>query len=100
MASVDDCSALLPCYLVFLLAGVKGQGTEVILVNPRIVSSSGGSEVFEEGCLSFPSLYADVVVSAWCHELPCRSVPCCAACSAAPGVGAHGAWACCCPCCR
>lgn len=34
---------------------------EVVLVNPKIVSTSGPKTVFEEGCLSFPSLYGDVV---------------------------------------
>lgn len=36
---------------------------EVVLVNPRIVSSSKDAKVFEEGCLSFPKIYGDVIVS-------------------------------------
>jgi peptide deformylase len=35
--------------------------TEVVLVNPRIISSSNDGKVFEEGCLSFPNLYGDVI---------------------------------------
>lgn len=33
---------------------------ERVLVNPRIVERSGPATVFEEGCLSFPGIYADV----------------------------------------
>jgi peptide deformylase len=35
--------------------------TEVVLVNPRIISSSKDAKVFEEGCLSFPNLFGDVI---------------------------------------
>ena len=35
---------------------------QVVLVNPRIVTASKDTSVFEEGCLSFPKLYGDVVV--------------------------------------
>jgi len=35
---------------------------QVVLVNPKIVTASKGTSVFEEGCLSFPKLYGDVVV--------------------------------------
>lgn len=34
---------------------------EVVLVNPRVISTSKDSKVFEEGCLSFPQIYGDVV---------------------------------------
>ncbi len=34
---------------------------QVVLVNPRIINTSGPKTVFEEGCLSFPQLYGDVV---------------------------------------
>eukprot|EP00890_Picochlorum_soloecismus_P000508 jgi/Picsp_1/1458/NSC_04937-R1_peptide deformylase len=34
---------------------------QVVLVNPRIVTASKDTSVFEEGCLSFPKLYGDVV---------------------------------------
>jgi peptide deformylase len=33
---------------------------EVVLVNPRVVSTGGGLLVGEEGCLSFPGVYGDV----------------------------------------
>lgn len=32
-----------------------------VLINPRIINTSGPKTVFEEGCLSFPQLYGDVV---------------------------------------
>lgn len=35
---------------------------EVVLINPRVVSTGGGLAPFEEGCLSFPGIYGDVVV--------------------------------------
>ena len=34
---------------------------EVVLVNPRIISTSKDAKVFEEGCLSFPNMYGDVI---------------------------------------
>ena len=34
---------------------------QVVLVNPRIINSSGPKTIFEEGCLSFPQLYGDIV---------------------------------------
>jgi len=33
---------------------------EVVLVNPRIVERDGPATLFEEGCLSFPGIYAEV----------------------------------------
>lgn len=33
---------------------------ELVLVNPRILERSGPTTVFEEGCLSFPGIYAEV----------------------------------------
>jgi len=33
---------------------------ELVLVNPRIVELSGPPTMFEEGCLSFPGIYAEV----------------------------------------
>jgi peptide deformylase len=48
--------------MVFNETGDREQkDAEVVLVNPRIVSTSGPKTVFEEGCLSFPALYGDVV---------------------------------------
>ena len=33
---------------------------ELVLVNPRIVDRSGPASLLEEGCLSFPGIYAEV----------------------------------------
>jgi peptide deformylase len=33
---------------------------EVVLVNPRILERSGPLTTFEEGCLSFPGIYAEI----------------------------------------
>ncbi|MSR62006.1 MAG: peptide deformylase [Planctomycetes bacterium] len=35
-------------------------GDEIVLVNPRILARSGSPTLFEEGCLSFPGIYAEV----------------------------------------
>lgn len=35
---------------------------EVVLVNPRVVSTGGPLRPYEEGCLSFPGIFGDVVV--------------------------------------
>ncbi|TVU02570.1 hypothetical protein EJB05_51980, partial [Eragrostis curvula] len=48
--------------MVFNPAGVKGEGEEIVLVNPVVYKSSKRLIVFEEGCLSFPGIYANVVV--------------------------------------
>jgi peptide deformylase len=32
----------------------------LVLVNPTLVSRSGAEELYEEGCLSFPGIYAEV----------------------------------------
>lgn len=48
--------------MVFNPAGEKGQGEEVVLVNPKVFKSSQKVVLFEEGCLSFPEIYADVKV--------------------------------------
>lgn len=42
---------------------------EVVLVNPRIVSTSGPMRPFEEGCLSFPGIFGDVLVSGFVDYL-------------------------------
>ena len=42
--------------MVFNPAGKRGEGEELVLVNPRIVSVSKGRELAEEGCLSFHRL--------------------------------------------
>lgn len=36
---------------------------EVVLVNPQVISASGAIRGFEEGCLSFPGIYGEVLVS-------------------------------------
>jgi peptide deformylase len=49
--------------LVLNASGEPGEGraaAELVLVNPRILERSGPSTVLEEGCLSFPGIYADV----------------------------------------
>ena len=40
----------------------KRKDCEVVLINPRVISSSKDAKVFEEGCLSFPNIYGDVIV--------------------------------------
>lgn len=46
--------------MVFNPAGERGQGTEHVLFNPRIVKSMRSTETETEGCLSFPEIYAAV----------------------------------------
>ncbi|CAM8971151.1 unnamed protein product [Rhodiola kirilowii] len=46
--------------MVFNPEGEKGEGEEVVLVNPKVYKSSQKLVPFEEGCLSFPEIYADV----------------------------------------
>lgn len=49
--------------MVFNETGDKSRkNSEIVLVNPRIISSSKDKKIFEEGCLSFPKIYGDVVV--------------------------------------
>lgn len=47
--------------MVYNPKGRRGD-EEFILVNPKILSASGKREPYEEGCLSFPGLFADVEV--------------------------------------
>ncbi|CAM0881822.1 unnamed protein product [Alopecurus aequalis] len=47
--------------MVFNEAGVKGEGEEVVLVNPVVYKFSKRLFVDEEGCLSFPGVYANVL---------------------------------------
>ena len=42
--------------MVFNPAGARGEGEELVLVNPRIVTTSKGRQLGEEGCLSFVRL--------------------------------------------
>ncbi|CEF97368.1 Peptide deformylase [Ostreococcus tauri] len=46
--------------MVYNEAGEPGKGREVVLCNPKIVKYSKEKDFFEEGCLSFPKMYADV----------------------------------------
>ena len=48
--------------MVYNEAGEPGKGREVVLCNPKIVKFSKEKDFFEEGCLSFPQMYADVEV--------------------------------------
>ncbi|KAF9604734.1 hypothetical protein IFM89_009530 [Coptis chinensis] len=46
--------------MVFNEGGDRGVGEEIVLINPRIYKYSKKIAVFNEGCLSFPGIYADV----------------------------------------
>lgn len=46
--------------MVFNETAVRGDPAETVLVNPEIMEKSKATEVDEEGCLSFPKIYADV----------------------------------------
>jgi len=48
--------------MVYNPEGQPGLGVETVLCNPSIVEWSAEQELFEEGCLSFPGIYADVMV--------------------------------------
>lgn len=48
--------------MVFNPAGESGEGEEIVLVNPKINKYSDKLVPFNEGCLSFPGIYADVIV--------------------------------------
>jgi peptide deformylase len=54
--------------MVFNPAGVKGEGEEIVLVNPVVYKMSKRLLVYEEGCLSFPGIYANVVVRILCVQ--------------------------------
>lgn len=72
--------------MVFNPAGERGQGEELVLANPRIISSSRKLELGEEGCLSFLKrnsselILADVEVHAAavkrCWRLVCCQPSC------------------------
>ena len=49
--------------MVFNETGRRGAKEEMVLVNPKVVSSNKQISVYEEGCLSFPKIFADVEVS-------------------------------------
>ncbi|GLU11293.1 hypothetical protein SLE2022_280490 [Rubroshorea leprosula] len=46
--------------MVFNPAGEEGEGQEIVLVNPKVNKYSKKTRLFNEGCLSFPGIYADV----------------------------------------
>ncbi|KAK5793160.1 peptide deformylase 1B, chloroplastic/mitochondrial isoform X1 [Gossypium arboreum] len=46
--------------MVFDPVGERGEGQEIVLVNPRVAKYSKKMVLFNEGCLSFPRIYADV----------------------------------------
>ncbi|CAN6453107.1 unnamed protein product [Victoria cruziana] len=46
--------------MVFNPAGERGVGEELVLINPRVYKYSKKIVPFNEGCLSFPGIYADV----------------------------------------
>ncbi|KAM7280043.1 hypothetical protein ACFE04_007177 [Oxalis oulophora] len=46
--------------MVFNSVGERGEGEEIVLVNPRVHRYSKKMVLFNEGCLSFPTIYADV----------------------------------------
>lgn len=48
--------------MVFNPVGERGEGEEIVLVNPRVTRYSKKLVPFTEGCLSFPGINADVVV--------------------------------------
>ncbi|BAH91208.1 Os01g0636600, partial [Oryza sativa Japonica Group] len=54
--------------MVFNPAGVKGEGEEIVLVNPVVYKMSKRLLVYEESCLSFPGIYANVVVRILCVQ--------------------------------
>lgn len=46
--------------MVFNPVGERGEGEEIVLINPKVSNYSLRKTLFNEGCLSFPGLYADV----------------------------------------
>ncbi|KAL2500063.1 Peptide deformylase 1B [Abeliophyllum distichum] len=46
--------------MVFNPVGERGEGEEIVLVNPRVNRFSRKLVPYNEGCLSFPGIYADV----------------------------------------
>lgn len=46
--------------MVLNATGERGKGEEVVLVNPRIISTGKATEVEEEACLSFPGMGGDI----------------------------------------
>lgn len=57
--------------MVFNETGRRGSDKEMVLVNPKVVSTNKQQEDMEEGCLSFPRLFADVEVRILCRGRYC-----------------------------
>lgn len=75
--------------MVFNPAGERGEGEEIVLVNPQIKRFSKKIVPFEEGCLSFPKIYADVMVT---FQVPfyCLCSSKCFFCHPIPPMMFHG----------
>ena len=61
--------------MVFNESGKRNSQHEMVLINPKVVSSNRQHSLFEEGCLSFPRIFADVEVLWHCSDhafLGCR----------------------------
>lgn len=61
--------------MVYNEAGEPGKGKEVVLCNPKIVKYSKETDFFEEGCLSFPKMYADVEVRSNSDDTRAKEMP-------------------------
>jgi peptide deformylase len=61
--------------MVYNEAGEPGKGKEVVLCNPKIVKYSKETDFFEEGCLSFPKMYADVEVRSDSDDARAKEMP-------------------------
>lgn len=48
--------------MVFNPVGERGEGEEIVLINPKVRKYSMKQTLFNEGCLSFPGINADVKV--------------------------------------
>ncbi|XP_058763475.1 peptide deformylase 1B, chloroplastic/mitochondrial-like [Vicia villosa] len=46
--------------MVFNPVGERGEGEEIVLINPKVRKYSTNQTLFTEGCLSFPGINADV----------------------------------------
>ncbi|KAJ0111433.1 hypothetical protein Patl1_02769 [Pistacia atlantica] len=46
--------------MVFNPVGECGEGEEIVLINPGVKKYSKKKVLFDEGCLSFPGIHADV----------------------------------------
>ena len=51
---------------VFVMDISEDRSDPQVLINPRI-SEKRGEQVYQEGCLSFPGIYADVKRADWIH---------------------------------